>query len=168
MKRKIPIIIALVILLCAGCAMMASNYRETQKAPPPHHHDAARHNCAACHSLSKAEAETLLKNFGEVKDVKPAPVKGLYEVILQQGSRQMAAYVDFGKKLILAGPIYAIATSKVISPLPVEVPVKLSKTQQDRIRIEDSIVMGNRNGKKRLFVVTDKVFQVNRESTWYS
>lgn len=154
MNRETPVVV-IFVLLCAGCAMMASRHHETQKATAPHHHDAARHNCAACHTLSKAEAETLLNHFGEVKDVRPAPVKGLFEVTIRQGNRQMAAYVDFGKKLILAGPIYAIATRKMISPLPAEVPVKLSKTQMDRIRLEDSIIMGNRNGRKRLFVFTD-------------
>jgi thiol:disulfide interchange protein DsbC len=148
--------IALFILVCAGCAMMAAKQpHETQKVTSPHHHDAGQHNCSACHTLSKAEAETLLHRFGVVKDVRPAPVKGLYEVILQQGNRQMAAYVDFGKKLILAGPIYAIATRKMISPMPAELPVQLSKTQLDRIGLEDSIIMGNRNGKKHLFVFTD-------------
>lgn len=153
MNRKIPVVVQC-ILLCAGCAMAAAKHHETPQEISPHH-DAARHNCATCHSLSKAEAETLLKKFGEVKDVKMAPVKGLYEVTIQQGDRQMAAYVDFSKELILAGPIYAIATRKMISPLPAQVPIKLSRMQLDQIRIEDSIVMGNRNGGKRLFVFTD-------------
>jgi thiol:disulfide interchange protein DsbC len=154
MKRKIPVAVAC-FLLCAGCAMMASRHHETQKVASAHHHDAAQHNCAACHTLSKAEAETLLENFGVVKDVKLAPVKGLYEVTLQQGNQQMAAYVDFGKKLILGGPIYAIATRNMISPLPTEVPIHLSKLQMDSIKREYSIILGNHNGGKRLFVFTD-------------
>jgi thiol:disulfide interchange protein DsbC len=156
MKRKIPLIITVFIILCAGCTLFAAKqHHEAQQAASPQHHDAVQHNCAACHTLSKAEAETLLSRFGVVKDVRPSPVKGLYEVTLQQGNRQMAAYVDYGKKLILGGPIYAIATRQIISPLPAEVPVKLSNQQLDRINLEDSIIMGNRNGKKRLFVFTD-------------
>jgi len=82
MKRKKPISIAIFILVCTGCAMMAAQQNhETHKAISPHHHDTSRHNCAACHTLSKAEAEALLQSFGAVKDVRPAPVKGLYEVI---------------------------------------------------------------------------------------
>jgi thiol:disulfide interchange protein DsbC len=76
-------------------------------------------------------------------------------VIIQQGDREMPAYVDFGKKLILAGPIYDIATRKIISPLPTEKPVKLSRAQLDRIKLENSIIMGNPKGSNRLFVFTD-------------
>lgn len=154
MFRKISIIV-LFILLSAGCAMIASKHHETQKVPSPHHHDEAQHNCAACHSLSKEEAKTLLNNFGEVTDVKPAPVKGLYEVTLHQGNQQIVAYVDFNKKLILAGRIYDIGTRKTMTPPPKKVPVKLSKAQLDRIKLEDSIIMGNHNSRKRIFVFTD-------------
>jgi thiol:disulfide interchange protein DsbC len=145
----------LFILLGAGCAMIASKHHETQKALSPHHHDEAHHNCASCHSLSKEEAKTLLKNFGEVKDIKTAPVKGLYEITLQQGNQQIAAYVDFSKQLILAGRIFDISTRKMITPPPKKVPMKLSKAQLDRIKLENSIIMGNDNGRKRMFVFTD-------------
>jgi hypothetical protein len=123
LKGKI-LVAVICILLYAACAIVASKHHETQKAASAHHHDSARHNCAACHTLSRAEAESLLDRFGTVKDVRPAPVKGLYEVILQQGNRRMAVYVDFGKKHILAGRIYAIGTHKVTSPQPVAATVK--------------------------------------------
>ncbi|MGD9247575.1 MAG: DsbC family protein [Desulfobacteraceae bacterium] len=153
MIRKIPVII-LSILLCAGCAMMASKHG-TQKTIPPHHYDETQHNCATCHSLSKEEAKTLLNQFGEVKDVKLAPVKGLYEVTLQEGNQQMTAYVDFSKKLILAGRIYAINTRKMMTPKPKKVPLELSNAQLESIKLGDSIIMGNDNGQKRMFVFTD-------------
>jgi thiol:disulfide interchange protein DsbC len=154
MTRKISVIV-LFILLGAGCTMIASKHHKTQKALSPHHHDEAHHNCAACHSLSKEEAKILLKNFGEVKDIKQAPVKGLYEVTLQQGNQQIAAYVDFSKQLILAGRIFDIGTRKMITPPPKKAPIELSKTQLDRIGLDDSIIMGNGNGSKRMFVFTD-------------
>jgi len=155
MLRKIPVIV-LFILLCGSTAMRASKDHPTPKvSTTPHHHDATQHNCAACHFLSNEEAATLLKQFGEVKEVKLAPVKGLYEVTLQQGDRQMPAYIDFGKRLIIAGRIYTIATRKMMTPLPREVPVQLSPTQLHQIHRDDSIIMGNGNGKKWLFVFTD-------------
>jgi thiol:disulfide interchange protein DsbC len=154
MIRKISVLV-LFILLSAGCAMIASKHNETQKGLSPHQYDKAHHNCAACHSLSKAEAKILLKNFGEVKDIKPAPVKGLYEVTLHQGNQQIAAYVDFSKQRILAGRIFDIDTRKMITPPPKKVPIKLSKAQLDRITPEDSVIMGNANGRKRMFVFTD-------------
>lgn len=154
MNRRMSVIV-LLVLLCAGCQKIESKHHEMQKVASLDHHDAAQHDCAACHSLSNAEAETLLKNFGEVKDVKLAPVKGLYEVTLQQGGQQMAAYIDFGKKRILSGRLFDITTRKLLTPLPKKVPVKLSKAQLEQIKLEDSILMGNLNGKKRMFVFAD-------------
>lgn len=152
---KKSVVIVFFVLLSVGCAMIASKHHETQKALSPHQHDEAHHNCTTCHTLSKEEAKTLLKNFGEVEDIKPAPVKGLYEVTIQQGNQQMAAYVDFSKQLILAGRIFDINTRKMITPPPKKVPVKLSKAKLDRIKRENSIIMGNGNSKKRMFVFTD-------------
>ncbi len=154
MIRKISAIV-LFILLCVGCAMIASKHQETQKVASPHHHDPAQHNCAACHSISKEEAGILLNHFGEVKDVKLAPVKGLYEVTIQQGNQQMTAYIDFSKQLVLAGKIFTIATRKLVTPPPRKVPIVLSKSRLDRIELKNSIIMGNRRAKKRVFVFTD-------------
>jgi thiol:disulfide interchange protein DsbC len=154
MIKKISVVVS-IFLLCGGCAVIASKHHDTQKVASTHRYDAAYHNCAACHSLSKAEAGNLLKQFGQVQEVKLSPIKGLYEVTIQQGDRQMAAYIDFGKKRILAGRIYDIASRKIMTPLPTEVPVKLSKAQFERLKPDDSLIMGNRNGAKRIYVFTD-------------
>lgn len=143
----------ILILVWGGITVSASKNQQTPKAAVAHHHDATQHNCAACHRLTKEQAQELLKEFGQVKEVKLAPVKGLYEVTLKQGEQQMAAYIDFGKRLLLAGRVYTIADRKMISPLPTKVPVHLTKTQLDQLRRDDSIVMGN--GNQRLFVFTD-------------
>jgi thiol:disulfide interchange protein DsbC len=148
MIRKISVIV-IFMMLCGGCAMTASKHQETKKFA------AARPYDADHHALTTAEAGKLLKHFGKVTGVKPAPIKGLYEVTLRQGNRQMAAYIDFSKKHILAGRIYDIASRKMITPLPTEVPVRLSKAQLDKIKPENSILMGNPKGTQRMFVFTD-------------
>lgn len=115
----------------------------------------ARHDCGSCHSFTKNEAENLLKDFGEVQDVKPAPVKGLYEVTIRQGNRQAVIYVDYGKKLLLPTPIFDIASKRPVSPPPVELPVIIPQADLDRIPRDNSIVMGKRDGALKLFVFTD-------------
>lgn len=154
MIKRISVIV-IILFLCVGCAVIASKHHDTQKVASTHLHDTACHNCAACHSLSKAEAGNLLKQFGQVQEVKLSPVKGLYEVTIQQGNQQMAAYIDFSKKLILAGRIYDIASRKMMTPLPAEMPMKLSKAQFERLKPDDSLIMGNRSGTKHMYVFTD-------------
>jgi thiol:disulfide interchange protein DsbC len=113
------------------------------------------HNCAACHSLSKEEAGTILKELGMAKEVKMSPIKGLYEVTMQNDNRQAVIYIDFGKKLVVPGPVFDLAAKRSLTPPPVDLPKILSKADLDKIPLTDSIIMGNPAGKKRIFVFTD-------------
>jgi len=156
-KRILPVV-AIAILLSAGAddAVSASSAKKTKwKAPGSSSDRAMIHKCASCHSLSTEEAGTIFKGLGEVKAVKISPVKGLYEVTMQQGNRQAVAYLDFSKKLLVPGPIFDTVTKSSLTPPPVELPKILSKEALDAIPLTNSIVMGNTSGKKRLIVFTD-------------
>jgi thiol:disulfide interchange protein DsbC len=110
-------------------------------------------DCASCHSLTKPEATTLLKDLGSVKEVKPAPVRGLYEVVVEREGRTGVVYLDYGKKHLIAGQVFDLATRK---PAQEAAP----KKHQERLNpatlsTADALVMGNPKGKKKLFLFTD-------------
>jgi thiol:disulfide interchange protein DsbC len=156
--RKIFVLTAVVISLCTAVSFAASRsgvQKDTQQKITKESNQKAIHSCASCHSLSKEEAGTIFKGLGEVTDVKTSPLKGLYEITVQQKNRRAVAYLDFGKKLLVPGPIFNIATKRPITPPPVELPKVISKVELDKIPLANSIVMGNPDGKKRLFVFTD-------------
>jgi thiol:disulfide interchange protein DsbC len=156
--KQILSIIAIVALFSVGTTDVVSGSSATKvksKAALSARDKAMIHNCASCHSLSKEEASDILKGLGEVTEVKMSPVKGLYEVVVRQGNRQAVAYLDFGKTLLVPGPVFDTVTKSSLTPPPVELPVILSKAQVDAIPLTDSIVMGNPSGKKRLIVFTD-------------
>jgi len=156
--KRILSIVAAVIFLSAGAtdAISGSSAKQSKKkAPASSSNRAMIHNCASCHALSIEEAGRIFKGLGEVKAVKMSPVKGLYEVTVQQGNRQAVAYLDFSKKLLVPGPIFDTATKSSLTPPPVELPKILSKAELDAIPLTNSIVMGNPSGKKRLIVFTD-------------
>jgi thiol:disulfide interchange protein DsbC len=156
--KRILSVVAIAVLLSTGTteAVSAGSAKKNKRKATGSAPDRAMiHNCASCHSLSIQEAEIIFKELGEVKAVKMSPVKGLYEVTVQQGNRQAVAYLDFGKKLLVPGPIFDIGTKRSLTPPPVELPRILSKAQLDSIPLADSIVMGNPLGKKRLIVFTD-------------
>jgi len=139
------------VALVPDARAAAAKQKKSSSAPTT----AAIHDCASCHTLSKEEAGGILKGLGEVKDVKLSPVKGLYEVTILQSSRQAVAYLDFGKKHLVPGPIFDIATKRPVTPPPVDLPKILPRSEIDRIPLGSSIVLGNPNGKKRMFVFTD-------------
>ena len=111
-------------------------------------------DCSSCHSLSAKEANTLLKGMGgEVKQVKPAPVRGLWEVTFSQGDKKAVAYVDYSKKFIIPGTIFNIATRKPVASAAQ--PPKVERVKPSAIPLTNSLVMGNPQAAKRLILFTD-------------
>jgi thiol:disulfide interchange protein DsbC len=109
--------------------------------------------CASCHAITLKEANDILKDIGTVKAVKPAPVRGLYELTLEKGGQTGVAYLDYGKKHLIGGQIYDIAARQVVAtPAPTQ---RLERLDPATLKSEQSLVMGNPKGKKRLFVFTD-------------
>jgi thiol:disulfide interchange protein DsbC len=111
-------------------------------------------DCASCHSITVNEADSLLKGIGKVTAVKPAPVRGLYEVTFEQQGNTGVAYLDYGKKHIIAGQAYDIAS---MQPVGGNAPTAKQQERLDPTTLSstDALVMGNPNGKKKLFVFTD-------------
>src|SRR6266567_3413806 len=109
--------------------------------------------CAKCHSLSLKEANELLREVGEVKKVEVSPVNGLWLLELERDGRKGVAFLDFGKKNVIAGTIFPLTPGKTANqatPPPAKKEIDVAA-----IPVEHSIVMGNPAGKKRLFVFTD-------------
>lgn len=115
--------------------------------------DGCSGDCASCHSITVQEAGTLLKQIGVVKGVKPAPVRGLYEITLEQQGQTGVAYIDYGKKHIIAGPVFEIASQRPVgAPEPAK---RQERLDPATLKTADSLVLGNPKGKKKLFVFTD-------------
>lgn len=111
-------------------------------------------DCKECHSLTLKEANSLLKGVGVVKRVKNSEVRGLWELDFEKEGKKTVAYLDFSKKHIIPGPIFSIATRAPISgnSVPQAPPAKVKASS---IPVADSIVLGNRNASRKLFVFTD-------------
>lgn len=107
--------------------------------------------CASCHALSQQEAARLLEKVGTVKTVKMAPIRGLYELTLEKDGRQGIAYLDYGKKHVMVGPIFPLDPKEASAATP----KKTAHVEPGKIPSENSLIMGNPRGTKRLFVFTD-------------
>lgn len=115
--------------------------------------------CSQCHSLSKEEASRLLQGIGEVKSVRMAPIKGLFELTVENKGREAVVYVNYGKTALIPSPIFNIATRRPFLPAS-SARHEQQKPPRERVDINtvptaNSIVIGNPSGKKKLFVFTD-------------
>lgn len=117
-------------------------------------------NCQKCHNLTEEEVRLILGKIktGDAKILKiqMSPVKGLWEVAVEEKKQRGLFYVDFSKKYVLAGGSI------------VEVNAALNKTKErldelnrDRrinpasIPLGEALVLGSKSASKRVVVFTD-------------
>jgi len=111
-------------------------------------------DCASCHSLSVQEANVILGGLGHATQVKPALVRGLFEVTLEKEGKTGLAYMDYGKKHLIGGQIIDIASRQVVSGGVTDAK-RAERLDPATLTTANALVMGNPKGKKRLFVFTD-------------
>ena len=112
-------------------------------------------DCSSCHKLTVAEANGLMKALGgKVTQVKVPTVRGLWEIDLEKDGKKVVAYLDYGKKHLIPGPIYDLTTRQPIAGGGAPAP-KLTKVNVASIPTDNTLIMGNPKGKKRLYVFTD-------------
>jgi thiol:disulfide interchange protein DsbC len=115
-------------------------------------------DCMICHKLTEKEATELLKTTGvTVKSVKPAPANGLFEILLEKEGKQGVLFMDYGKKHIIQGMMVSLPDFKPVAAHMQDLPQAKQVTSVDpkTIPIENSIVMGNPKGTKKLYVFSD-------------
>ena len=118
-------------------------------------------NCQKCHSLEQKEVQGILEKMKapdmKVLEIKMSPVKGLWEVSVENKGNRGVMYVGFSKKYIMPGPIYEVETASIKTQ---ETPSGLSE-QADRyvdvreIPVGDALVMGEKDARYKVIVFTD-------------
>lgn len=105
--------------------------------------------------MTLGEANELLRGIGEVKSVRLSPVQGLYELSVVNNGRQATVYVDIARKHLIPSPIFSLTTKKPIAPEPTAVSTPPSKVDIATVPTENSVILGNPEGSRKLFVFTD-------------
>ncbi|HTZ17333.1 MAG TPA: DsbC family protein [Dissulfurispiraceae bacterium] len=143
--RKVYCIVVSAALLAASQA-----YAEREVA-----HDLTAHDCVKCHTLDKVEAATILNPMipdAKVLSVGQAPVKGLWEVLLQSGANKGIVYIDYSRKSFISGGIYDLKEKKNLSQ---ERFSELTKVDVSKISLDNSLVLGDKDAKYRVVVFSD-------------
>ncbi len=141
MKRYGTILIILLISLFAGNA-----YSFQGKG-------CAEGKCIDCHSLGKNEAATLLgKGADQVLSVHNSEVPGLWEVKIEKNKYKYLLYMDYSKKFVLSGDVFRLKDHENITQGKLK---KIRKVEGVRIPLDDALILGNKEGKKKVVVFTD-------------
>jgi thiol:disulfide interchange protein DsbC len=119
-------------------------------AAPP-----ANHDCTKCHSITKDEATNILKEIApdiKILEIRPIPLKGLWEVAAEGKGQKVVLYIDFSKKYLISGALVDIKTK---ANLTQERFNEINKTDVSQIPLDDAIVMGKKDAKYRVIVFDD-------------
>lgn len=117
-------------------------------------------NCQKCHSLSDEEVKFVLEKMkvsdAKILKVQMSPIKGLWEVAIEEKGKRGVFYVDFSKKYIVAGG----------SILEVNAALNKTKERLDELNkdkrispagipLKDALVLGSNTAPKKVIVFTD-------------
>ncbi len=116
-------------------------------------------NCQKCHTITNDEVRGILKNLrapdAEILKVELSPMKGLWEVSINNKGKPGLFYVDFSKNYILSGSIVEVKTGKN------KTMEQLTRIQESRrvdfskIPLNRALVMGDAASPLKVAVFTD-------------
>jgi thiol:disulfide interchange protein DsbC len=112
-------------------------------------------DCTACHTVKKEEAAAAVSRLDPdavVESVGPSPVRGLYQVVVKKSGETAILYLDFSRKHLIAGRVIDTEYRKDVTA---ERLAELRRIDPARIPLDNALVLGNKNGARKLYVFTD-------------
>jgi thiol:disulfide interchange protein DsbC len=128
-------------------------------AVPGHAFKEDSQSCVKCHTLSGKEMAGILEKMkmpaGKVLSIGMSPVKGLWEVDIENRGRRFVVYVDFAKKFISPGPFVDYAAWKDITREKTEALNKDRLVSVQGLSLQDALIIGHADAPARVIVFTD-------------
>jgi thiol:disulfide interchange protein DsbC len=116
-------------------------------------------SCIKCHNLSEKEMVPILEKVNlataKVIDIRMSPIKGLWEVAVENKGKPFIVYVDFSKKFITPGPLIDYANRIDLTRERVQALKKDSPVNVEGLSLRDALVLGRASAPIKLIVFTD-------------
>lgn len=118
-------------------------------------------DCMKCHSMNTQDVQQILTKLGasEAKplDIKLSPVKGLWEVIVEDRGTKGVMYIGFSKRHVVAGPVFDVDTGTNKTQETFEKVNREMARYVDyaKIPLEKSLIIGDIGAQYKVAVFTD-------------
>ena len=118
-------------------------------------------DCQKCHSLNNQEVQQIFTKLqapeAKVVDIKMSPLKGLWEVTLDNKGQQGIMYVGFSKKYIVSGPIFEVDTASNKSQESLQKVNNEIRRYVDisTVPLGNALLMGEKDARYKVIVFTD-------------
>lgn len=115
-------------------------------------------DCTSCHKVTKQEAQDVVKKIDPlliVESIASAPVPGLYQMVLSKGKDKGISYLDFSKRYMIQGAVIDTGNKTNITSKSMLELLESEVVDVSKIKLDNSLLMGNPKGTKRLYLFTD-------------
>src|SRR5208282_1220423 len=115
-------------------------------------------DCKKCHSLTNEDVMGMLKKMNstaKVVGIQMSPVKGLWEVTIDEEGRKGIFYTDFSKKFMIAGPIVELDNGSNKTRESIDKVQNNRKVDVSGIPLGNALVLGSHSALKKVIVFTD-------------
>ena len=117
-------------------------------------------DCKKCHSLKESEVKQILTKLhapeAKVLGIKMSPIKGLWQVTVDQNGRRGILYVGFSKKYVIGGSIFEVDTAaNKTAQTMAQMPSEKRYLDVSKIPVGDALVMGSSKARYKVVVFTD-------------
>ena len=116
-------------------------------------------DCTKCHSITTQDVKEILRNMkapdAEIVKVQPSPLKGLWEVSVNNKGRPGVFYVDFSKTFIVSGSVIEVKTGKNKTMERMTALQEARRVDFSKIPLSQALVMGDPLSPKKVAVFTD-------------
>jgi thiol:disulfide interchange protein DsbC len=118
-------------------------------------------DCQKCHRLELSEAQEILTKLkapeAKAIDVKMSPIRGLWEVTVENGGKKGIMYVGFSKQYVMAGTVIEVDTA---SNKTHESVARLNQPPDryvdvSKVPAEGSLLLGDAGAAHKVVVFTD-------------
>jgi thiol:disulfide interchange protein DsbC len=109
--------------------------------------------CTDCHSLTREEAQTALKDVVDrVLDVRLGEIPGLWAVDVEKQGRRIPVYMDFSRRFLLTGDVIELQTMESVVR---ERMISLNRIDPSVIPLDDALVIGDPEAPTKIVVFDD-------------
>ncbi len=117
-------------------------------------------DCKKCHSLEASEVKHILAKLhaedARVLDIKMSPIKGLWQVTVEEKGKKGVLYVGFSKEYVVGGPIFEVATASNKTAQTLEQMSQPARyVDVSKIPVKDDLVLGSSEARYKVIVFTD-------------
>jgi thiol:disulfide interchange protein DsbC len=118
-------------------------------------------NCQKCHSLNNQDVQEIFTKLkmpeAQVVDIKMSPIRGLWEVALDNNGQRGVMYVGFSKKYVMGGQIFEVDTAANKSQESLQQVNKETPKYVDAsaISLDNALLIGEKDARYKVLVFTD-------------